>query len=239
MLLYLIKKDELNIYDIPISQVTEQYMHYLELMELLDLNVAGEFLVIAATLLQIKSRMLLPRPKPQEQEEEEDPRAELVERLLEYKRFKGLAEHLRRREKTRQDVFTRRVAPRPKQEEEVYFEANVFDLISAFSRALKDIPRDVFYDVIKDEWTVDEKIHHLLHLFFDRPKAGLSQLFKECRNNIEIVATFLAILELIRIKEVKIAQKEMFGEVEIIRNEENIKAENQVGRRAVEIIGSR
>lgn len=222
LLLYLIKKDQLNIYDIPMVQVTDQYIQYLELMELLDLDIAGEFLVIAATLLHIKSKMLLP-PDPNEQpeEEEEDPRLDLVEKLLEYKRFKEAAQHLRGREKMRQDVFTRRIN---EQEEkgEVYFEASLFELISAFSKALKDIPKDIFYEVIKDEFTVEEKIHQILHLLFEQPKVHLSELFNQAKNKLEIVATFLAILELIKIKEIRIIQTQIFGEIQIIRNEENI-----------------
>ncbi|MEK6714747.1 MAG: segregation/condensation protein A [Candidatus Omnitrophota bacterium] len=222
LLLYLIKKDQLNIYDIPMVEVTDQYMRYLELMELLDLDIAGEFLVIAATLLHIKSKMLLP-PDPNEQleEEEEDPRLDLVEKLLEYKRFKEAAEHLRGREKMRQDVFTRRTN---EQEErgEVYFEASLFELISAFSKALKDIPKDIFYEVIKDEFTVEEKIHQVLHLLFEQPMVKLSDLFNQAKSKLEIVATFLAILELIKIKEIRIVQTQIFGEIQIIRNEENI-----------------
>lgn len=223
LLLYLIKKDELNIYDIPITQITDQYMKYLELMELLDLNIAGEFLVIAATLLYIKSKMLLPQDKKEElQEEEKDPRLDLVEKLLEYKRFKEAAEHLRNREKLRQDVFTRKINPGEKDSSEVYFETSLFELISAFSKALKDIPKDIFYEVIKDEFTVDEKIHQILHILFERPKLRLSELFNKAKNNLEVVATFLAILELIKLKEIKIMQKGLFEEIQIIRNEENI-----------------
>lgn len=223
LLLYLIKKDQLNIYDIPMAEVTDQYMQYLELMELLDLDIAGEFLVIAATLLHIKSKMLLP-PDPTEEldEELEDPRLDLVEKLLEYKRFKEAAEHLRNREKMRQDVFTRRIEAKDEETGEVYFEASLFELISAFSKALKDIPKDIFYEVIKDEFTVEEKIHEVLHLLFEKPRLELSELFARAKNKLEIVATFLAVLELIKIKEIKIMQSELFGGIQIIRNEENI-----------------
>jgi segregation and condensation protein A len=222
LLLYLIKKNQLNIYDIPIVEVTEQYMRYLELMKLLDLNIAGEFLVIASTLLHIKSKMLLPREQREnEEEEEEDPRMELVEKLLEYKRFKELAEHLRQKEKARQEVFSRK-ANLSEEEGEVYFEASLFELISAFSKALKEIPKDIFYEVIKDEFTVEEKIHEILHILFEKPRLRLSELFNKAKNNLEIVATFLAVLELIKVKEIKIVQKELFGEIQIMRNEENI-----------------
>ena len=223
LLLYLIKKDELNIYDIPIAQVTDQYMKYLDLMELLDLDIAGEFLVIAASLLHIKSKMLLPRDAQEEpHEEEEDPRADLIEKLLEYKRFKEAAEHLRGREKFKQELFTRKPEVKEKDPNEIYFETSLFELISAFSKALKDIPKDVFYEVIKDEFSVDEKIHDILHALFKKSKLKLSELFEKAKNNLEIIATFLAILELIKVKEVKIMQKALFDEIEIMRNEDNI-----------------
>lgn len=223
LLLYLIKKDQLNIYDIPMAEVTDQYMQYLELMELLDLDIAGEFLVIAATLLHIKSKMLLPPDPTEEADEElEDPRLDLVEKLLEYKRFKEAADHLRNREKVRQDVFTRRIEAKDEETGEVYFEASLFELISAFSKALKDIPKDIFYEVIKDEFTVEEKIHQVLHLLFEKPRLELSELFARAKNKLEIVATFLAVLELIKIKEIKIMQSELFGGIQIMRNEENI-----------------
>jgi segregation and condensation protein A len=227
LLLYLIKKDEINIYDIPIAKVTEQYLQYMELMKLLDLEVVGEFLVMAATLIQIKSKMLLP-PDPNEVKEEEeiDPRDELVRRLLEYQKFKEVAQELRRKEGLRQDVFTRIVAGSPKKpelaEDEVYFEASLFDLISAFSKALKDVPREIFYEVIKDEFTVEAKIHDILHQLLELPKINLSFLFESAKNKIEVIATFLAILELIRIKEIIIVQKHLFGDIEIFRNKENI-----------------
>ncbi len=225
LLLYLVKKDHLNIYDIPIAQVTEQYLRYLELMRLLDLNIAGEFLVMAAALMEIKSKMLLPAEELTEDTHPEDPRAELVKRLLEYENFKKVAEELKKREAEQSQVFTR-----PKQEplpenigkQEVYFEASLFDLISAFSKAMEEVPREVFYEVIKDEFTVEEKVHEILHLLLVRPSVYISELFSRAKNKIEIVVNFLAILELIRMKEIVAMQKGLFQEIEILRNKENI-----------------
>jgi segregation and condensation protein A len=225
LLLYLVKKDHLNIYDIPIAQVTQQYMAYLELMQLLDLNIAGEFLVMAATLMQIKSKMLLPAEPAQEVEEEEDPRQELVNRLLEYEKFKEIAENLRQREVTQQEVFKRpkiENIAEPGLETETYFEASIFDLINAFSKALENVPKEVFYEVIKDEFTVEEKIHQILHLLLVRSSLRISELFVQAKNKIEIVVNFLAILELIRMKEIVAFQKEQFQEIEISRNTNNI-----------------
>jgi segregation and condensation protein A len=225
LLLFLIKKDHLNIYDIPIAQVTEQYLKYLELMQLLDLNIAGEFLVMSATLMQIKSRMLLPQEEGEQiPEEEEDPRQELVRRLLEYEKFKELAEELRSKQLDQQEVFKRPKTQSQEEikESEVYFEAGIFDLITAFSKALAEIPKELFYEVIKDEFTIEEKIHQILHLMLIQPYMRVSELFSQAKNKLEIIATFLAILELIRLKEIIIRQKELFGEIEISRNKENI-----------------
>ncbi len=227
LLLYLVKKDHLNIYDIPIAKVTQQYLEYINLMQLLDLNIAGEFLLMAATLMQIKSKMLLPAEESPVKEEEGDPRAELVKKLLEYEKFKQIAENLREREAGQQDVFKR-----PKQEvpgevkeqdkKEVYFEASIFDLISAFSRALKDIPREVFYEVIKDQFTVEEKVHEILHLLLVQTEVKLSELFSKTKSKMEIIVVFLAILELAKMKEIIARQDKAFEDIIISRNKENI-----------------
>ncbi len=223
LLLYLVKKDHINIYDIPIAKITEQYLQYLELMRLLDLNIAGEFLVMAATLIHIKSKMLLPPEETPQEEEQVDPREELVRRLLEYQKFKELADNLRKMEYERKRVFTRLPNSLDIDERgEVYFEANVFDLISAFSKALKEVPKELFYEVIKDEFTVSEKVHQILHLLLDTPIIMLEEMFNKAKNKLEIVVTFLAILELIRLKEIIIMQKALFGEIQIVLNKQNI-----------------
>jgi segregation and condensation protein A len=225
LLLYLVKKDHLNIYDIPIAKVTEQYLQYLNLMQLLDLNIAGEFLVMSATLMQIKSRMLLPAEEAVPEEEQEDPRAELVRRLLEYEKFKQIAETLRQKETEQGEIYKRPKTEIEKEiggEKEVYFEASIFDLINAFTRALKDIPREVFYEVIKDEFTIEEKIHELLHLLLVEPSLRLSELFAQAKNKIELIVTFLAILELVKLKEAVARQSALFDDVEIFRNKNNI-----------------
>lgn len=227
LLLYLVKKDHLNIYDIPIAKVTQQYLEYINLMQLLDLNVVGEFLVMAATLMQIKSKMLLPAEELAQQEEE-DPRAELVKRLLEYEKFKQIAENLKQREISQQEVFKR-----PKTEITVtgedsvkspdkYFEASIFDLINAFSQALKDIPREVFYEVIKDQYTVEQKVHDILHLLLVETEIKLSGLFAKTKSKLEIIAIFLAILELAKMKEIVARQDAEFEDIVISRNKENI-----------------
>jgi len=228
LLLYLVKKDHLNIYDIPIAKVTQQYLEYINLMQLLDLNIVGEFLVMAATLMQIKSKMLLPAEELAALEEQQDPRAELVKRLLEYEKFKQIAENLKQREINQQEVFKR-----PKTEESVdtkaldkqenkYFEASIFDLINAFSQALKDIPREVFYEVIKDQYTVEQKVHDILHLLLVQTEIKLAELFSKTKSKMEIIVIFLAILELAKMKEIIARQDVEFQDIIISRNKENI-----------------
>ena len=217
LLLYLIKKEHLDIYDIPIVEVVDQYLKFLDLMKMLDINVASEYLVMAANLINIKSKMLLPQPKEEEQEEF-DPREELIKRLLEYEKFKEAAGFLRDKENQRLR-YVRRAVALPF-EEEKYFEASIFDLISAFKTALKEIPRDIFFEVIKDEFTVEDKMHDLLHLLLVKNKISLNDLFGSVKNRLEIVVIFLAILEMIKLREVVIVQEVLFSPILIVRRED-------------------
>jgi segregation and condensation protein A len=231
LLLYLIRKDEIDICDIPIAQITEQYIQYIELMKMLDLDGIGDFLVMAATLLQIKSKMLLP-PDPSEVTPQEDPRTELVRRLEEYQRIKEAAEALRLRAEGRQDLFTRRqdeeaMAEMKEGAKEVYFEANLFDLITALTQAMANKPEKVNYEVVREEYTVEEKVHSILHLLVDRPSIRLQELFEGARDKIELIVTFMAVLELCKMKEVVLAQKRLFADIELVRNAENIVVQQQ------------
>jgi segregation and condensation protein A len=225
LLLYLIKKNNVNIYDIPIADITRQYLEYLEFMKLLDLNIAGEFLVMAATLMQIKSKMLLPPDETEEEEaEEEDPRQELVKRLLEYQRFKDAAAELAGKEAGQKDVFKRVSAIIPETEDgEQYFEASLFELITAFTKVVKTVPKKAFYEVIKDEFTVSEKIHDIYHMLVDCPRINFTDLFAKAKNKLEMITIFLALLELIRLKEVLVVQKKHFDVIEIVRNPKEMK----------------
>ena len=226
LLLYLIKKEEIDIQDIPIAKITQQYLEALDVIKLLDLDIAGEFLVMAATLMQIKSRMLLPpEEQPPPEEEEPDPRAELVQRLLEYQKFKEAAARLSQMEEERKNLFTRpAVLPREVEEgkEASYFEASIFDLITAFSKITERLSKEQFYEVVKDEYTVEDKIHQILHALAQRSVLHFSELFKEMQNRLEVIATFLAVLELIRLKEILVQQREPFGEIEVSKNRRTI-----------------
>jgi len=226
LLLYLIKKEELDIYDIPIAKITDQYLEYLKMMELLDLDIAGEFIVMAATLMQIKSKMLLPPDEtPPEEAAEEDPRAELVKRLLEYRKFKEAADQLAEKEAKASVLYSRKTqeAPELDTDENPFFEASIFDLLTAFSKILKDIPKETFHKVVKEKFTVGEKIHSIFHMLVEEPKIYFSRLFRQAKSKLEIIATFLAVLELIRLKEIVVIQKGPFEDIEIIRNPEMIK----------------
>jgi len=225
LLLYLIKKNDIDITDIPITEITEQYMQYIDLMKMLDLDVVGDFLVMAATLMQIKSRMLLPPDPDAEEEMEEDPRDELMRRLQEYQKFKEAAQELKEKELKRKDFFSRTVNEEAKKQllddaKEVYIEASLFDLINALSEALTKVPEEVIHEIITEEYTVDQKIHDILHDLIDQTKLSLKDIFTSAKNKMEMVVTFLAILELIRLKEIKIMQKQMFDDIEIFRNGE-------------------
>ena len=228
LLLYLVKQSHLEITRIPIAQVTDQYLKYLELMQALDLEIAGEFLVMAATLMQIKSRMLLPpEVLTPEEAQELDPSQELIQRLLEYQRFKQAAEALSTMEKSRLVQLSRPLPPEGSAlvESEELGEASLFDLLNAFSQFMKgQVSRELFHEVIKDEFTVEEKTGILRGLIQQRGKLGFIELLGAAKNVFEVVAIFLALLELIRLKEILVRQTQHFGEILILRNTDEAKA---------------
>ncbi len=223
LLLHLIKKEELSISDISITRITEQYLEYLNLMELLDLDIAGDFLVMAATLMHIKSKMLLPPDPDGVEADEEDPRSELVRRLLQYKAFKEAAERLKEYEEKQSGVFGRvGVEPEISQADIPIADLTLFELLEAFNKVLKSIPVEKYHEVVRDEYTVAEKVHEIFHELARTPKIFFSKLFYRAKSKVEAITIFLAILELIRLKEVLARQDEQFGEIEISRNEKMI-----------------
>ncbi len=216
LLLYLIKKEELDIHNIPIERITSQYVQYLELMQMLDLNVAGEFLVMAATLMMIKSRMLLPvEERPELEEEEEDPRWDLVRQLVEYKKFKDAALHLEALELRREDVFGRNgTEPVLGKETEVALrDVGLFDLIGAFNEALKKVKREELREIFAERFTVAEKIEVLSERLRREGRFSLSRMFAGMRSRHEIACAFLALLELIRLAQARAVQSETYGEI--------------------------
>ncbi len=218
LLLYLIKKDELEICDIEINRITSQYVEYLGLMQMLDLNIAGEFIVMAATLMMIKSRMLLPvEERPEMDEEEVDPRWDLVRQLLEYKKFKDAARHLDVLSQCRENMFGRG-GELPKFEPEPGLgldEVSLFDLISALNDALKRISVTEFGTIVDEPYTVADKIEDLLKRTRSGMQFKLSDLFGQAVTRNEVTCTFLALLELIRLHQIRVRQHGEFGEIEI------------------------
>lgn len=222
LLLYLIKKDELEIHNIPMESITAQYVQYLDLMKMLDLNIAGEFLVMAATLMMIKSRMLLPvEDRPDLEDEEEDPRWDLVRQLVEYKKFKDAALHLEALELRREGIFGRDGAEvvLPRDAEVALHDVGLFDLISAFNEALKKVKTEELREIFAERFTVAEKIEVLSERLQREKRFSLSAMFAGMRSRNEIVCTFLALLELIRLAQVRAAQKKVFGEIYLERAE--------------------
>jgi segregation and condensation protein A len=221
LLLYLIKKEEVDIYDIPIETITTQYMEYLNVMKMLDLTIAGEFIVMAATLMMIKSRMLLPVEEREElEEEEEDPRWDLVRQLVEYKKFKDAASHLQERELYQENVFllgNENVILEPDDPGLVLNDVSLFDLISAFNNVLKNAKSDVIGEIIANKFSVADKIDSLLNAVKTKTKVVFIGLFGENTSRNEIVCTFLALLELIRLRHVDIVQDKQFGDILIVQ----------------------
>ena len=219
LLLYLVKQNHLEIEAIPIARITDQYLQYLELMQALDLEVAGEFLVVAATLMQIKSRMLLPpEAVPPEEQEQPDPAQELIERLKEYQRFKQAAEVLSGMEKQRLVQFSRPVSREgaPVEVEE-FVEASLFDLLHAFSQFMSgEVSREMFHEVIQEEFTVEQKVAQLREMTRQQKKISFTELLRKAQGKPEMIVTFLGLLEMIRLKEILIVQDRVFGEILIL-----------------------
>lgn len=221
LLLYLVKKEEVDIYEVNLTKIATQFIEYVEVMKELDLDIAGEFLVMAATLMYIKSRELLPKNQQvevAEDEDEEDPRWELIRQLVEYKKFKDAAAKLQERELLQEQIYAR-IPAKPElvvETPNVRPEVSIFDLVNAVSSILKRFAqRDQARDVFEDKWTVSEKIEYVADLARRRPRLRFSELFEAAASRIEVVVTFLALLELIRLKQLRIEQPEPFSEIEI------------------------
>ncbi len=216
LLLYLIKKNDLDIYDIPISQITAEYLGYVELIKMFNLEAVGEFLVMAATLMQIKARMLLPREPLAGEEEEKDPRAELVTKLLEYQKFKGVAKVLESRELEQQKIFSRE---EPQFTEDDYvLGASLFDLLESFRHVLQEAKEEV-KEIIYQEIPLEEKIRYILECLKGKKYITFRQVFNPQEGRLSLIVTFLALLELVRLKQVFARQAQHFGEIRIYRLE--------------------
>ncbi len=226
LLLDLIKKNEMDIYDIPIAEITRQYLEYLSQMRQLDLEIAGEFLVIAATLIYIKSKTLLPQDDEEEDDEMGDPRAELIRRLLEYQAFKEAAKELGLLEDERGKMFTRQIADyylTDLDPEEVgidTFSANLYDLVSAFQKVLTKVGRTEMHEVYEEIVSIEEKMAQIKTLLTENRQVLFSRIFNTHWTRNELIATFLAMLEIVRTRFARIRQEAHYGEIVIERLEE-------------------
>ena len=222
LLLHLIRKQQINIYDIPIALITQQYLEYLNLMKTLNLSFAGEFLVMAASLLQIKSRLLLPKEDSVDQDEEnvEDPREELVRQLMEYEQFKDAAGRLSNHERIWQDAFSRDpiIGEEEKPSEEVPLDdLSLFDLLGALQEVLDRTAAQPFLELGPDTYSVQERIHTILDQLEGEPTLTFEALFESAVSRGFVIVTFLALLELVRMKLVRLFQGDMFGPIRIAR----------------------
>ena len=222
LLLYLIKRDEVDIHDISIEQITRQYMAYLGAFRMLNINLAGEFLVMAANLCYIKSRTLLPKhhQPPEDDAEEEDPRWDLIRQLIEYKKFKDAAGFLQKQEAHQQDVFR----PVPEKietgetSERPLAEVSIFDLIRSFQKILERFnDEDAFREIVDEHWTVSDKIDHLLTTVPPGGSIQFSRLFERANSKGEVIVTFLALLELMKLNHFVVRQAVLLGEIELQR----------------------
>jgi segregation and condensation protein A len=223
LLLHLIRQHEVNVYDIPIATITQQYLEYLEVMQELNLDIAGDFLVMAATLIHIKSRLLLPRPAPEQAtEDEEDPRDALVRRLVEHQKFKAAAEMLHERETVRSAQWTRaegRLAEIAGEAPEPELEVDLFSLMSAFKAVLTRAKQRPQVVLPGEFLSIEARIEQLLSRLSTTEACGFAELFDDVATRAELVVTFLALLEMIRLKVIRVYQTGPFGDIRIYRRQ--------------------
>jgi len=234
LLLYLIRKNEVNIYDIPISLITEQYLGYLELMQELNLDVAGEFLVMASTLIHMKSRTLLPRPDPaQEDAVEEDPREALVRRLLEHQKYKAAAELLYEREALRSAQFMRpdaSVAEAAGDDYEPELEVDLFSLLAAFKGVLERANRRPRMVLPPEQISIEDRMHQLLARLSETEACGFEELFEDGDGSRAfMIVTFLSVLEMIRLKLIRVFQSGPFGAIRVYKRARPADAPHPIG----------
>ncbi len=222
LLLHLIQKDQIDIYDIPISRITDQFIRHIEIMHLVSLDMAGEFMAMAATLLVIKMRMLMPKHADVVEEEEEDPRADLVRRLLEYKRFKEAARLLRECEDQRQQ-FHLRAAKYPfldQAEQEPALKIEMYDLLAALADIFDRVKTRPIHEVRREPFTVVEKIELVRSLLAETGTVRFEECFRDDAIKMEVIVTFIAILEMVKRGEVAIFQTEALGPIWLQAREE-------------------
>lgn len=219
LLLHLIKKHELDIYSIPIALITQQYLEYIELMKSLDMEIAGEFLVMASTLTHIKSKMMLPPENPEGEDDGVDPQAELIRRLLEYKSYKEAAGSLEDKEETWSQMYTRPAEAAPAgvpDDEPLLFDFHLFDLLAALKDVMARTP-EASFDITAESISITEKISHILARLEITDSVLFVDLFEGSTSKPQVIGTFLALLELIKTRIVKAFQIEQFGAIRIMK----------------------
>jgi len=221
LLLYLIKKNEIDIYNIPIALITDQYLHYLAIMRSLNLDLAGEYLILASTLIHIKSRLLLPREEDDGSEDGEDPRVELVQQLLEYKSYKEAALHLDERLQLERDVFKRAYCLPEMQENDdcdiLDVELNLFDLVAAFQKIAVRLDKKEYLQIEGDHMSLSDRINEILDRLTTTESLVFHDLFDRLSDRRMIIYTLLAILELMKLRMIKACQTGPFGVIRIFR----------------------
>lgn len=219
LLLFFISRDKINIYDIPIHKITDEFLRYVEMMKLLRIEVAGEFILMASMLMRIKSRMLLPKPEPEGDEEIEDPRLDLVQQLLEYKRFKEAGHELEKSQEIHSMSY-----PKGKKEEiehqeeslsDVMQDVKLVDLLVMFDKLMKNLPEQNIYELNAEEFNISNELETIRVQFTKIKKMPFLHLFQQAVTKLKVVVTFMAILEMIQNKELLLVQDNVFGEIQL------------------------
>ncbi len=211
LLLHLIRQEQVNIYDIPVARIADEYLHYLQLMQELDIAVAGDFLVMAATLIELKTKMLLPRDPFATEEEEDDPRRDLVDQLLEYQKYKAAAQMLWSRATVERAVFKRAEIETDKNNPEV--KVGLFDLLKVFQQILDRHKEEVLMEIEREEISMAEMLERLRNMVMSAGELNLRVFFERARSRRELVVAFLSVLELVRTTEIKLFQEQTFGDI--------------------------
>jgi len=211
LLLHLIRQEQVSIYDIPVARITDEYLRYLRVMLEMDIAVAGDFLVMAATLIELKTKMLLPRDPLAEQAEEEDPRADLINQLLEYQKYKAAAEMLWSRATVERAVFKRAEIETDKNNPEVA--VGLFDLLKVFQVILARHKEEVMLEIEREEISMSEMLERLRNMVMSASELNLRLFFERAKSRRELVLAFLSVLELVRTTEIKLFQSETFGDI--------------------------
>lgn len=231
LLLHLIKKHDVDILDIPVTLVLDQYMNYINLMEEMNIDLAGDFLLMASELAHIKSKMLLPKQEQGDlEEEEEDPRSELIKRLLEYQRYKEAATELTQRPMLGRDVFHQAGSAELLEPEEEIVEVELFSLISCFYEMLQKAPAKTVHEVSGESISVTDRIYEIMDGLKEKEMVAFFSLFENDKTRPQMILTFLAVLEMTRLKMLKITQAESLGEIYLKPHFENAKVEDVAGK---------